>query len=133
MNLAALWLISLIFRPSPRHALVIIGVCSLSIGISLFWTDIIRYVGLSGVLHGLFAGYALLEILAGRRSSWLLLAGVAGKVGWEQCFGASPTTVALIQAPVAIQAHLAGFISGIVIVLIIHRFTLSGIQATDKS
>ncbi|CAM3650254.1 hypothetical protein VA7868_04184 [Vibrio aerogenes CECT 7868] len=107
-------------------------ICSLSIGIGLFWTDIIRYVGLSGVLHGLFAGYALQEILAGRRSSWLLLAGVAGKVGWEQCFGAPATTAALIQAPVAIQAHLAGFISGVVTVIIINRWIRFKTQPADQ-
>ncbi len=73
------------------------------------------YVGLSGTLHGLFAYYALNEALNGRRSSWLLVLGVIGKVGWEQWFGASASTAELIGARIATEAHLAGLVGGLLL------------------
>ncbi|MDW6092399.1 rhombosortase [Vibrio rhizosphaerae] len=113
MNLIALWLISLIFRPAARGLWQQLLLLSLLIGIGLFWSDLYFYVGLSGILHGLFASFALGEALQGRKSSWLLVVGVCGKVIWEQCFGASEATQALIEAPVAIQAHLLGLAGGL--------------------
>ncbi|KUI99897.1 membrane protein [Vibrio sp. MEBiC08052] len=113
MNLIALWLITLIFRPSVRALWQQLLLLSLLIGIGLFWSDLDFYVGLSGTLHGLFASFALSEALQGRKSSWLLVVGVCGKVIWEQCFGASEATQALIEAPVAIQAHLLGLAGGL--------------------
>jgi rhomboid family GlyGly-CTERM serine protease len=124
MNLAALWLIVYIFKPTARALLAQLFVIGLIIGIGLFQTDIYRYVGLSGILHGLFAYGALHEALAGRRTSWLLVLGVSGKVIWEQSFGASPMTVTLIDAPVAIQAHLIGLLAGFGLCLG-HDFLLS--------
>ncbi|WNJ95718.1 rhombosortase [Vibrio ruber] len=115
MNLIALWLITLIFRPAARALWQQLLLLSLLIGIGLFWTDLYFYVGLSGTLHGLFASFALREALKGRKSSWLLVAGVCGKVLWEQNFGASETTQALIEAPVAIQAHLLGLAGGLLL------------------
>ncbi|SMR99679.1 hypothetical protein VIM7927_00907 [Vibrio mangrovi] len=115
MNLAALWLITLIFKPSARSLLIRLLLLCVFVGIGLLWTSLYRYVGLSGALHGLFAGYALTEALSGRKSSWLLVLAVCAKVIWEQCFGASPTTSALIEAPVAIQAHLLGLLGGLLL------------------
>ncbi|SHG01064.1 rhomboid family GlyGly-CTERM serine protease [Vibrio gazogenes DSM 21264] len=115
MNLIALWLITFIFRPSARILWQQILLLGVFIGIGLFWTELYFYVGLSGILHGLFASFALSEALQGRKSSWLLVVGVCSKVFWEQYFGASETTRALIEAPVAIQAHLLGLVGGLLL------------------
>ncbi len=115
MNLIALWLITSIFRPSARILWLQLLLLSVFIGIGLLWTELYFYVGLSGILHGLFASFALNEALQGRKSSWLLVVGVCSKVIWEQCFGASETTRALIEAPVAIQAHLLGLAGGLLL------------------
>lgn len=112
MNLVALWLIALIFRPKAQLYAGITLLISVAVGLSLLATSLQQYVGLSGSLHGMFAYLALREWLAGRKSSALLVAGVIAKVLWEQIFGPSAYTQALIQAPVATQAHLAGLISG---------------------
>lgn len=121
MNLAGLWIISYIFRPTGRALLTALFIISLWVGLSVLLTDMQSYVGLSGTLHGLFACFALGEALQGRRSSWLLVAGVIAKVVWEQCYGSSLGTEALIQARVATEAHLAGTMGGLLVALVSRR------------
>ncbi|MGR5554805.1 rhombosortase [Vibrio fortis] len=112
MNLAGLWVICFVFQPSRIRLLVYLFIISLFTGTGLLATDIQSYVGLSGTLHGLFGVFALTEALTGRRSSWLLVAGLVAKVAWEQFVGPSTTTGALINARVAIEAHLIGALGG---------------------
>ncbi len=123
MNMAALWLMSYLFSPSAKSLVVLLLINSAAIGIALESSDLTQYAGLSGVLHGIFVYYAGMEIYQGRRSSWLLLIGVVGKIAYEQVYGASPVTAELIGARVAIQAHLAGGLCGgiAVIVMLIKR------------
>ncbi|CSB74042.1 peptidase, S54 (Rhomboid) family [Vibrio cholerae CP1047(20)] len=115
MNLAALWIISFVFKPTARQLLIPLLLISLAVGVMILASDMQSYVGLSGTLHGLFAYYALNEALNGRRSSWLLVLGVIGKVAWEQWFGASASTAELIGARVATEAHLAGLVGGLLL------------------
>lgn len=117
MNIAALWLISAIFRPSVTALLRALLIASLAVGFGNLATSMDIYVGLSGALHGLFGYLALVEALSGRRSSWWLVAGLLAKVAWEQCVGASATTSAMIGARVAIESHLAGTLSGLVLAI----------------
>ncbi|MGO1298809.1 MAG: rhombosortase [Vibrio sp.] len=112
MNIAAFWLIVWIFKPQSRQLVGLLILNSVTIGGALFASSLTHYVGLSGVLHGLFAFWALQEALNGRRSSWILCAAVVAKVLWEQTVGPAHETQVLIGAHVAIQAHLVGLITG---------------------
>ncbi len=112
MNLAGLWIISYLFQPSKKQLVLALLVISLVTGIALLFSSIQIYVGLSGTLHGLFGLFALSEALNGRRSSWLLVLGLIAKIAWEQLIGPSCTTGELINARVAIEAHLAGALAG---------------------
>ncbi len=112
MNLAGLWIISYLFQPSKKQLALAMLVISLVTGVALLFSSIQIYVGLSGTLHGLFGLFALNEALSGRRSSWLLVLGLITKIAWEQLIGPSSTTGELINARVAIEAHLAGAIAG---------------------
>ncbi|WP_165311838.1 rhombosortase [Vibrio ziniensis] len=118
MNLLGLWVISYLFHPKTRHFAVLTLLISIWIGISLLFTDMSNYLGLSGTLHGLFAFYALKEALGGRKSSWLLVLGVILKVVSEQLFGAPDSTAEMIHARVAIEAHLSGLLAGITLSVI---------------
>nr|WP_065430113.1 rhombosortase [Vibrio scophthalmi] len=118
MNLAGLWIICFVFRPSVHSLSTLLIFISLSVGIGMLYSDVQSYVGLSGTLHGLFAYYALREALQGRSSSWLLVVGVVAKVSWELTMGASQSSMELIGTRVAVEAHLFGVISGIVFALI---------------
>lgn len=89
---------------------------ALFISLALLWfvDDLHWYVGLSGVLHGLFTVGAIKDIQHGLKSGWLLLAGISIKVIYEQISGPSAEIANLIDARVAIEAHFAGWLAGIV-------------------
>ncbi|MGF1744538.1 rhombosortase [Vibrio minamisatsumaniensis] len=112
INLAGLWIISYLFQPSKKQLTLGLLVISFTTGLALLFSSIQIYVGLSGTLHGLFGLFALREALNGRKSSWLLVLGLVAKIAWEHFVGPSSTTAALIGARVAIEAHLAGAITG---------------------
>ncbi|WP_218418878.1 rhombosortase [Alteromonas lipotrueae] len=102
--------------------------CSLgtSAGLYLFSEDLIWYAGLSGALHGIFVWGALMDIMNKMRSGWILLGGVALKVIYEQISGSSAQVAALIDAKVAIDSHLFGALSGLII------FTLMWLTAKKR-
>lgn len=89
----------------------------------LFWSPAISlYVGLSGWLHALLVFGACEDIRRQWSSGWLILAGVAAKVGWEQWQGANSDLVMLIEADVAVDAHLYGAITGVVLFIAVFSF-----------
>ncbi|ABC32785.1 uncharacterized membrane protein [Hahella chejuensis KCTC 2396] len=99
-----------------------LGLLSLliSIGLLLFYKTTRTYVGLSGVLHGLL----VLGVLAGGRfPRWVLIAlfvGVTAKIIWEQTPYYDEGQIArLIGGPVAEQAHLLGYFSGLIIAVVV--------------
>lgn len=87
--------------------------------IYLFAIDIHFYTGLSGVLHGVIIWGALMDIKLGRKDGWLLLFGVIAKLAWEQLYGASESVTRLIEANVAVDAHLYGAISGVLLFVVL--------------
>ncbi|MBA5761815.1 rhombosortase [Vibrio sp. 404] len=118
MNLAVLWVIAFVFRPSVRSYAALLVIISIGVGIGILYTPIKSYVGLSGTLHGLFAYYALREALQGRMSSWILVAGVVTKIIWELTVGSPISTAEIINARVAVEAHFLGVINGILFALV---------------
>lgn len=88
-------------------SLVLVG-----IGILLFGNGN-NYAGLSGILHTLLVYGAIIDIKKKEKTGWLLLSGLAGKVLYELIIGPSQYTKDLIQADVAVEAHLIGCIAGI--------------------
>ena len=88
-----------------------------SIGLYLFAEQMLWYVGLSGVLHGLFVIGAYFDIKNKFKTGWIMLIGVWLKVAHEQIYGASEEVAKLIAANVAIDAHLFGTTIGSVIIL----------------
>ncbi|MFT6927394.1 MAG: rhomboid family GlyGly-CTERM serine protease [Psychromonas sp.] len=110
----------------------IIIFCSLFIGLCLFIfdTEVIWYVGLSGVLHGLFSFGVAKDIE--NKDSWgyLLGAGLVIKIIYEQIFGASQSTVHLIAAEVLVNAHLYGAIAGYIF-YIFYRYKRYKLEKSD--
>ncbi|ROV59429.1 rhombosortase [Vibrio ponticus] len=124
MNISALWVIAFIFRPSAVSYSILLIMISLAVGLGILLTPIQGYVGLSGTLHGLFAFYALTEALQGRKSSWLLVVGVVMKVFWELSIGSPASTAEMINARVAVEAHLIGLVSGCLLAIVQHLHVL---------
>lgn len=101
--------------------------CALFTSLALYHFDpnLNRYVGLSGILHGVFVWGACLDIYHKEKTGYLLLVGVVIKIIHEQMFGASEDLAELIAANVAINAHLWGAIAGLIaflILLLLQRF-----------
>ncbi|NAZ97896.1 rhombosortase [Vibrio toranzoniae] len=129
MNVAGLWIISYLFQPNKKQLISALLFISVVTGLALLLSSIQVYVGLSGTLHGLFGLFALREALNARKSSWLLVVGLIAKIAWEQFVGPSSTTGELINARVAIEAHLAGALAGGFVAVI---FSLANTKA-DQS
>ncbi len=88
-----------------------------SAGLYLFNPDLGWYVGLSGALHGMFVYGAIQDIKVRLNTGWLLLVGVAIKLYFEQTQGASESLGQWIEANVAVDSHLYGAVSGLLLAL----------------
>ncbi|VAW62570.1 hypothetical protein MNBD_GAMMA11-810 [hydrothermal vent metagenome] len=77
-----------------------------------------RYVGLSGVLHGLFIVGGRWEFKQHKVSGAVLLVLIVGKLIWEQLYGALPGSESAAGGRVAINAHLYGAMAGAAYLLI---------------
>ncbi|WP_083540963.1 rhombosortase [Photobacterium sanguinicancri] len=134
MNAFAFIIITFIFRKHiavKQYTLLIISI-SLVIGIGIFATNMGWYAGFSGVLHGLFGWGAVRDIKTKTKGGWLILLGLIAKIGWEQIFGGSMSSEALIGARVATEAHLIGAISGIILGLLPLFSTTNTLKKKDK-
>lgn len=87
----------------------------------LYWQqpEIDRYVGLSGVLHGLLFFGALMDIKTAKTGGVLLTLGILAKIGYEQYQGPDAELGELIAATVAIDAHFYGVISGALLFVLV--------------
>lgn len=117
MNLVGLILLSQLFGRGYSHWTFILFTLTncVMVGALLYWftPDIYYYVGLSGYLHGLFVFGCLDEIRRGIKFSYLLLLGIAAKIFHEQFYGAASEISELINAAVAVDAHLYGAITAV--------------------
>ncbi len=122
MNLAALAVIFLMHVPHYNMRrlgyLLVAGFGLIGVAIWLWSPAISYYVGLSGWLHALLVWGACQDIQRQWSSGWLILAGVAAKIGWEQWQGASQQLITLIEADVATDAHLYGVVTGFALYLL---------------
>lgn len=139
LNVAGLWLISELLwdELSLRHGLGLLATSALGINALLWWghPELGWYAGLSGALHGLWAGCALTLCREAfdktimptppkkdrSMSAWI---GVAGflllllKLFAETLIDSPASMSQAIGAPVIIIAHLYGALMGIVYVVI---------------
>jgi len=117
LNLAALimlWALHGRFYSIKNYcALFLFCSISTSIGIFCYTPSLVEYVGLSGVLHGIFVFGAIMDILSEDKTGYLLFAGIWLKIAHEQIYGASTDVSDLIEASVAIDAHLWGAVGGL--------------------
>ncbi|OUR59805.1 rhombosortase [Colwellia sp. 39_35_sub15_T18] len=122
LNLAALimlWLLHGRFYSKSNYiALFLLAALITSLGLYYFSPHLTQYVGLSGVLHGVFVFGALMDIRAKDKTGYLLFIGVWLKIAHEQIYGASTDISTLIAANVAIDAHLWGALGGLLFSII---------------
>ena len=122
LNLAALimlWSLHGRFYTNKNYSALFLF-CSISTSIGIYFGDpsLTEYVGLSGVLHGVFVFGAIMDIVSKDKTGYLLFMGVWLKIAHEQIYGASADVSDLIEASVAIDAHLWGAVGGLIFTLI---------------
>lgn len=103
------------YTPKKIALFLLLSSVMTSVAIYYFSTQIVWYVGLSGILHGLFVWGACLDVVKKDRTGWLLLIGVAIKIAYEQFGGSTQDIAELIGASVAVDAHLYGALSGLIL------------------
>lgn len=109
------------FRRSTSSLFVVALAGSISLQLLLFSSEVTWYLGMSGVLHGLFAAWSLVELLAGRRFAVVPLGLVLLKVLYEQYGVASVMSFADLGLPVLVDAHLYGVVAGLVLAPLMYR------------
>lgn len=118
MNMVALGLMCLLFPTvlcGLRAVLLLFSLCLMtSLGLMLFYPQLGWFVGLSGVLHGVFAVGALRLLGTERLYGLLLLGLLVSKLGFEQMYGAVPGSRSITGVDVVVEAHLAGALSGVI-------------------
>lgn len=109
-----------------RHAVGLLGLSGMAVSVLLWWLhpELVWYAGLSGALHGLWAGCVLFGLRSApgiSLSSRLpYLAGaflLAAKLLMEFRYGASEHTAHLIGGGVVTVSHFYGALAGTVYVL----------------
>jgi rhomboid family GlyGly-CTERM serine protease len=126
LNLLGLFLLcELLWGTLPlHHGIGLFIFTGMVISAALWWLqpELIRYAGLSGVLHGLWAGftiYGLLHTSLHSRIPYLIGALLQlAKLLTEFFYGPSPYTENLIGSEVSTASHLYGAIAGMMYMLI---------------
>ncbi|GAC17389.1 rhombosortase [Paraglaciecola arctica] len=130
-GLTLLWALHGHYYQTSRYLIIFLLLClGTSGGLYLFAPQMQWYVGLSGVLHGLFIIGAYFDIHNKFKTGWILLIGVWIKVLHEQIYGASEDVAQLIAANVAVDAHLFGTITGSIIIM--YYFILDKIRTKKE-
>lgn len=116
MNLAGLIFIFYFFGSliSATHWAILIFFSGMFISIVLYFTQptLHSYVGLSGVLHGLFIAGGIADLKPRRKEAILFLIFIIGKLLYEQIQGPLPGSEESAGGPVLVDAHFYGGVAG---------------------
>ena len=111
-------------RLSPAvwaRRIVLLGL-GMSLGIFFFAPDLRWYVGLSGVMHGLFLLGLMPQVVKKDIVALGCVLYLLGKLGYELIAGAPISDEHAIGGRVALDSHLWGAISGLVYGLVFRAF-----------
>lgn len=95
-------------RPSEWLVRLLVIGAGMSLGLHLLVPTLSFYVGLSGLVYGLFALGFVRQIVAGDRFAVACLAFLAARIVWELVIGAPASEERLIGGAVVAESHLYG-------------------------
>jgi len=118
LNLAGLFLVwGLVgsrFTPVQWVLVTVMAICGIDLGFWFLDTNLLWYVGLSGLLHSLLVAGALANLSKRRGESAIILVLVLGKLIYEQTSGPLPGSELTSGGSVVVNAHLYGSVAGLV-------------------
>lgn len=122
MNMAGLLLGAVFFGSyySLKYwsGLILFSTIFCSLALYLLNPELLFYVGMSGVLHGLLVAGAIQEYRHYRNSGIILMLLLVAKLLWEQLSGALPGSSSMAGGHVVVDAHLYGAIAGLLFALL---------------
>lgn len=95
----------------------------MTIGLYLWVPDLHRYVGLSGVIHGLFVLGLAPQVWRRDLIALGCLLFLLGKIGYELVAGAALSDESAIGGRVAVESHFFGVVAALAYGLIFRSFT----------
>ncbi len=110
LNMAGLVVVAVFFSlyGNVLDWLFVLLFSAVVVGLGLYWfhPELVWYVGLSGVLHGLFIYGAIREIRFYPFSGYVLVALLTAKLFWEYMSGPLPGSESMTGGRVIVEAHL---------------------------
>lgn len=100
---------------------VLLGI-GMSAGLLLFVPKLSTYVGMSGVIHGLFVLGLVPQVLKRDLIALGCLLYLVGKIGWELYAGAPVSDEAAIGGRVVVESHMFGTLSALIYGLAFRSF-----------
>ncbi len=122
LGLALVWGLFDRYIPTKRwwHA-ILFSMFGISLLLMVVDSHLRWYVGLSGVLHGMFIVGCLYDMKSGRWDSKILLLLIIAKLLWEQLVGPLPGSEKAAGGAVVVDAHLFGALMGLITYLVFRR------------
>lgn len=106
----------------------------MSLGLYFFVPGVTAYVGMSGVIHGLFVLGLMPQVLKKDLIALGCLLYLVGKIGWELYAGAPVSDEAALGGKVLVESHLYGTLSAFVYGFVFRSYTrLETFSLRDKS
>ena len=125
LNAAGLILLWLLFvadaRPRQWAVVTLVSALSISIGLWYQHPEIEWYLGLSGVLHGLWAAASLSAIVRWRLEALVSGSLLAAKLMFEQHYGALSDPLLGHTLHIVVEAHVYGTLGGLSAALLTWR------------
>jgi len=92
---------------------ITVSVASIDLGFWLLSPELLWYVGMSGVLHGILAAGLVPRLRKMQPETAVLAALLVAKITWEQVGGPMPGSESTSGGPVVVAAHLYGALGGV--------------------
>lgn len=118
MGFALMWALFFPDYSLARWAVILAtSLVAIDAGFFFLERNLVWYVGLSGVLHGVMAAGTLAHVRRREPDAWILVPFLIGKLVWEQSMGAMPYSADSAGGPVVVDAHLYGSLGALLAAL----------------
>jgi rhomboid family GlyGly-CTERM serine protease len=108
------WLFAREFRLRDWVVILAASTAAVDLGFLLLEPQLARYVGFSGLLHGLAAAGVFVWLVRYRDGATAIVAAfLAAKLAWEHVMGPMPFTSQTLALPTIFEAHTYGALGGL--------------------